>query len=65
MIAIEKRFWLVHVYENKRYTRTIDELFTERNAEDFCRSFNAHITAKQAIAKEHTTMVETAKQLTR
>ena len=41
MIGIELKIWAVHIYVDGNYHRTVDVALTEREAETFCKTFNA------------------------
>lgn len=55
-MIIEKKLWLVHIYEQGRYVRTVNETFTEARAAEFCKSFNGGECL--TVAKPHTLLAE-------
>lgn len=63
MIQFSNKFWMVHIYKQGQFSRTINVPFTEVTAEIFCKSFNRAQTIYKAMAKEHTSLVEVEKNL--
>lgn len=51
-IKVPFSLWLVHIYQEGQYLRTIKSPFTESSANIFCETFNNGTRSPLAVARE-------------
>jgi hypothetical protein len=62
-MIIEKAFWVVAIYCDGVLEETLDETFTAKGAEAYCKSFNSERSKLTAEAVRHTTLIEVRDKL--